>query len=231
MPVMLSKQFTARDSVVDLIDYDYNVLTVLSRFSLPLGFGNKTIGELCEESGINPDSFLLIINFLLSGEIDVDLLEKISPVDVAYFLHNSHDYYLSYKLPHIRANLCNALDETHNDINPIIIRFFDDYTDLVRKHFYYEESVVFPYVRALCEGEPSDYSIDVFRRSHDDDVAEKLADLKNIILRYYSTSMPFKMYDALADIFNCEEDLNSHAHIENNILIPMMARLENNQKQ
>ena len=54
---MLSKQFAAKDSVVDLIDYDYNVLTVLSRFSLPLGFGNKTIEELCEESGINTDSF------------------------------------------------------------------------------------------------------------------------------------------------------------------------------
>lgn len=224
----LSKQFTAKDNVVELIDCDYNVLTVLSRFSLPLGFGNKTIGELCEESAINTDSFLLIINFLLSGEIDKELLGRILPTDVVYFLHNSHDYYLSYKLPHIRVNLCNALDDTHNDINPIIVKFFDDYTDLVRKHFNYEESVVFPYVKALCNGEPSDYSIDVFRRSHDDEVAEKLADLKNIILRYYSTSMPFKMYDALADIYNCEEDLNSHAHIENNILIPMMTRMENN---
>ena len=99
---MLSKQFAAKDSVVDLIDYDYNVLTVLSRFSLPLGFGNKTIEELCEESGINTDSCLWIINFLLSGEIDAEALHRISPVEVVYFLHNSHNYYLSYKLPHIR---------------------------------------------------------------------------------------------------------------------------------
>lgn len=222
----ISKTYTAKDSVVDLIDYDYNVLTVLSRFSLPLGFGDKTIGELCDEAGINPDSFLLIINFLLSGEINQAIMSRISPVDVAKFLHNSHDYYLSYKLPHIRTNLCNALDSSHDDINPIIINFFDDYTGLVKKHFDYEETVVFPYIEALCEGKPTDYSIDVFRRNHDDDVAEKLAELKNVILRYYSTSMPFKMYDALADIYNCEEDLNSHAHIENNILIPLIDRIE-----
>ena len=62
---MLSKQFAAKDSVVDLIDYDYNVLTVLSRFSLPLGFGNKTIEELCEESGIKHRFvFYLIIKFI-----------------------------------------------------------------------------------------------------------------------------------------------------------------------
>ena len=222
----ISKTFTAKDSVVDLIDYDYNVLTVLSRFSLPLGFGDKTIGELCDEAGINSDSFLLIINFLLTGEINRIIMSRISPIDVARFLHNSHDYYLSYKLPHIRTNLSNALDSSHDDINPIIINFFDDYTGLVKKHFDYEETVVFPYIEALCEGKPTDYSIDVFRRNHDDDVAEKLAELKNVILRYYSTSMPFKMYDALADIYNCEEDLNSHAHIENNILIPLIDRIE-----
>ena len=212
--------------MVELIEHDYNVLTVLSRFSLPLGFGQKTIGELCEESGIHTDAFLLIINFLLTGEIDIATLPGVGPADVVYFLHNSHDYYLTYKLPHIRANLISALDESHKDINPIIIRFFDDYTTLVKKHFNYEEKVVFPYVRLLSEGDNSDYIIDVFRRHHDDEIEEKLGELKNIILRYYSTSMPFKMYDALADIYNCEEDLKSHARIENDILIPMISRIE-----
>ena len=61
----INRFFTARDSVVELIEHDYNVLTVLSRFSLPLGFGQKTIGELCEESGIHTDAFMLIIIFLV----------------------------------------------------------------------------------------------------------------------------------------------------------------------
>lgn len=222
----INRLFNAGDSVVDLIEYDYDVLTVLSRFSLPLGFGHKTIAGLCEDSGISTDAFLLIVNFLLSGEIDPIALHDVSPADVVYFLHNSHDYYLSYKLPHIRANLLAALDAGHNDINPIIVKFFDDYTSLVKKHFNYEESVVFPYVRALAAGISTDYSIDVFRRQHDDEIEEKLSELKNIILRYYSTSMPFKMYDALVDIYNCEQDLKSHARIENDILVPMISRIE-----
>jgi regulator of cell morphogenesis and NO signaling len=221
-----NRLFTAKDSVVELIEHDYNVLTVLSRFSLPLGFGQKSIGELCDESGIHTDAFLLIINFLLTGEIDSASIMKVSPADVVYFLHNSHDYYLSYKLPHIRANLISALDDSHGDINPIIVKFFDDYTELVRQHFNYEENVVFPYVRKLSEHVDSDYSIDVFRRHHDDEIEEKLSELKNIILRYYSTSMPFRMYDALADIYNCEEDLKSHSRIENDILVPMISKIE-----
>lgn len=219
--------FSAADSVVDLIDHDYNVLTVLSRFSMPLGFGNgMTLAELCDKSGISAEAFLLIINFLLSGEIDEASMARVSAMEIVDFLRNSHEYYLNYKLPHIRANLINALDETHADINPIIVRFFDDYVKLVSRHFDYEEQTVFPYIRALCRGQRSDYRIDVFRRHHDDEVEAKLSELKNIILRYYRTSTPSKMYDVLVDIYNCEEDVKSHAAIENHILIPLIAGRE-----
>ena len=222
----VSKNYTAKDSVVDLVNEDYNILPVLSRFSLPLGFGNGSVGDLCREANIDVNVFLLVVNFLLSGEIDESLLGAVSPLDVVKFLHNSHDYYLSYKFPHIRANLLNALDDSHQDINPIIVKFFDDYIDLVRHHFEYEEKVVFPYVKTLQEGQDSKYTIEVFRRQHDDDVEEKLSELKNIILRYYTTAMPYKMYDVLVDIYNCEEDLASHALIENKMLVPIISKIE-----
>jgi regulator of cell morphogenesis and NO signaling len=222
----VSKNYTAKDSVVDLVNEDYNILPVLSRFSLPLGFGNGSVGDLCREANIDVNVFLLVVNFLLSGEIDESLLGAVSPLDVVKFLHNSHDYYLSYKFPHIRANLLNALDDSHQDINPIIVKFFDDYIDLVRHHFEYEEKVVFPYVKTLQEGQHSKYTIEVFRRQHDDDVEEKLSELKNIILRYYTTAMPYKMYDVLVDIYNCEEDLASHALIENKMLVPIISKIE-----
>lgn len=50
--------------------------------------------------------------------------------------------------------------------------------------------------------------------------------LKNIILRYYRTTVPNLMYDVLVDIYNCEEDLATHSDIENNLLIPMVYDLE-----
>ena len=117
---------------------------MLSRFSLPLGFGSKTIGELCAQSGINVQVFLLIVNFLLSGHIDTSRLSAVSAREVASFLHNSHDYYLQYKYPHIRANLLTALDPAHADINPIIVKYFDDYIHEVEAHFRYEEQRCFP---------------------------------------------------------------------------------------
>ena len=222
-----SAPFTKTDSVVDLVSTDYDILPVLSRFSLPLGFGNKSIGELCVSSGINPDVFLLVVNFLLSGEIDHTYLSCVTPLEVATFLHNSHDYYLNYKFPHIRSNLVGALDPAHADVNPVIVKYFDDYIRQVEAHFHYEEKMLFPYVRALHEGrETNCYKVDLFTRQHDHDVEGKLGELKNIILRYYSTSVPYKMYDALVDIYNCEEDLQKHAQIEDDILVPLLRERE-----
>lgn len=221
----ISRIFTAKDNVIDLITEDYNILPVLSRFSIPLGFGNKTIEDVCNNAGININVFLLVINYILSGNLDKSNLRHISATDLVDFLHNSHDYFLLYKFPHIRQNLLNALDDSYSDVNPMITRFFDEYVSQAYEHFEYEERVVFPYIRNLSTGEKSNYSIEEFKKHHDE-LGEKLSDLKNVILRYYTTSMPNKMYDVLVDLFNCELDIKSHTIIEDELLTPMVADME-----
>ena len=223
----LTRNFSGKDSVIDLIREDYNILQILSRFNIPLGFQSKRIEDVCNENGIDTDVFLFIVNFILTGKIDSERLPVVSPVAIVDFLHNSHDYFLKYKCPHIRQNLVTALEESHSDINMAIISFFDSYMEEVKKHFNYEEKRVFPYIRSLVNGDNSDYSINLFKRHHDE-IGEKLTELKNIILRFYTTSMPNKMYDVLIDLYNAEEDLDSHNDIENHILIPLITMIECN---
>jgi regulator of cell morphogenesis and NO signaling len=221
----IAKNFNGSETVIDLIAYDYNILPILSRLNIPLGFQNKRIDTVCKENGLDTEAFLFIVNFILNGKVDADKLPNIPPLTIVDFLHNSHEYFLKYKFPHIRQNLMSALEDSHNDINPAIIAFFDSYLEEVKKHFAYEEKKVFPYIRALVNGEPTTYNISVFKRHHDE-VGVKLAELKNIILRFYTTSQPNKMYDVLVDLYNAEEDLESHSEIENHILIPLIALKE-----
>lgn len=225
----LNRPITAHDTMADLIRHDYNVLPVISRFRIPLGVGNKNIAQVCEQAGVNTRVFLMVINMMISSQVDISDMNEKDVAGIVDFLHNSHTYFIDYKFPHIRANLQNALDPSHIDINPAIMQFFDDYVEQVRIHFSYEENTVFPYVRALIHGDATDYSIDIFRKHHDE-VAMKLTELKNIILLYYTTATPDKMYDALVDIFNCEADLESHALIENNILVPAIAAIERHRR-
>ncbi len=219
------RKFSTTDTMVELVNYDYNVLPLLSRFSLPLGYGSMTIGEVCRDADIDSNVFMLIIQYTIAGTIDNEYFSKVKATDLVKFLENSHEYFISYKFPHIRQNLMQALDDYYTDINPSIVKFFDKFVSKVRNHFRYEERNLFPYVRALyANQQTTTYSIDTFVKQHDD-IGDTLAEFKNIILMYYKTSVPNKMYDVLVDIYNCENDIQSHADIEDDILVPMVKQL------
>lgn len=221
-----TRAFGPDDTVVEMIEENYNVIPLLSRFSIPLGVGDKTsLRDICSELGVDVDALLLVINYQMSRIVDLAAVGSVSPLHIVDFLHNSHEYFINYKFPHIRRNLEEALEKSHADLNPAIVRFFDDFVTAVTVHFRYEEENVFPYVRKLTDGEPSAYNIDIFSSCHDE-VTNALTELKNLILKYYRTSVPNRMYDVLVDIYNCEEDLESHNDIENNLLIPMVKLME-----
>lgn len=219
-------RFFTHNTMVELVDYDYNVIPLMSRFGIPLGFSNNTIRQVCEDCGADVDVFLLIINYQIGGVIEQELMERVSAKDVVTFLHNSHAHFLNFKLPHIRQNLIAALDPELDAVNNSIVSFFDDFVVLVANHFGYEENEVFPYVKAISTGQKSSYTIDIFKRHHDHDIEDKLSDLRNIILRYYTTVVPDRMYDVLVDLYSVQNDLSSHADIENNILIPLVENIE-----
>lgn len=223
--MMQPRQLRYDDVIIDIINDDYTILPLLSRFSIPLGVGNETLDDVCRRDAIDVKALLLVLNYIRTGIIDSSYINVVSPLEVVRFLKNSHDYFINYKFGHIRKNLIGALDLESNSTNGLILKFFDTFVKKVEEHFQYEERKVFPYVEALVNGMKSAYTIEIFERHHEE-VGGALAELKNIILRYYRTTVPNLMYDVLVDIYNCEEDLATHSDIENNLLIPMVYDLE-----
>lgn len=63
-------RYKQTDRMSDLICENYPMLLVLSRFGISLGFGDKTIGEVCEDSGVDTKTFLTIVNLLLDRPYD-----------------------------------------------------------------------------------------------------------------------------------------------------------------
>lgn len=228
--MMQPRQLRYDDVIIDIINDDYTILPLLSRFSIPLGLGNETLNDVCRRNDIDVKALLLVLNYIRTGIIDSSYISVVSPLEVVRFLKNSHDYFINYKFGHIRKNLIAALDLETNPTNNLILKFFDSFVKKVEDHFRYEENTVFPYVENLVDSKKSAYTIEIFERHHEE-VVDALAELKNIILRYYRTTAPNLMYDVLVDIYNCEEDLASHSDIENNLLIPMVYDLERKSKK
>lgn len=216
--------YAGDDRMCDLVCDHYPVLQVMSRFGIALGFGDKTISEVCTESRVDAATFLAVVNMHMHPEGGYDAVGEVSVRALTDYLHNAHGYFLGFRLPAIRRKLIEAVDCSQSDVSFAIMRYFDEYVAEVNKHMAYEEQTVFPYVRALLAGEKSDYSIDVFRRRHDQ-VETRLRELKNIIIKYYPSGGTNELNGVLFDIFTCEQELSSHNAVEDEIYIPAVERL------
>ncbi len=230
----MGHKYRGNDSMSALISDDYQLLQVLSRFDIPLGFGDKSVEEVCAHCGVDTDTFLTVCNFVSSGtKPTFDEYTSLSVSALLNYLRNSHRYFLDFMLPHIRQRLVSAIDMgSSNDVGFLILKFFDDYTSEVTKHMEYEETEVFKYVDGLLEGHrDAEHSLQEFEtemeiQSHNN-IDSKMKDLKNILVRYVpSTKQTYLLNHALMDLFALEDDLSTHTQLEDSIFCSAVSLLE-----
>lgn len=214
----------------DLIEADYRLLHVLSRFGLPLGFGEHSVAEWCSRHGVSESSFLTLCGVyscddFIPGDGE---LERIDKDEIVSWLHRSHEYYSEVAVPRLKGLLESVTDSCEPIHRKIVTRFFDDYCAELENHFSYEEQTVFPYVRALPAGGPAGgYNIEQFGENHSN-IEEKLNDLKSILMKYLPERCESESRnDMLLELFRLEDDIHRHTVVENNILIPLVAKIEN----
>ena len=222
--------YIPNDKMADIICDNYSLLQVMSRFGLPLGFGDYTVEEVCLSHQVDCRTFLAVANFINKGHSRSSAsIDDISVESLMTYLKNAHHYFLDFQLPTIRRKLLEAIDcSMDNEVTFLILTFFDNYVKEVRNHMSYEDTHVFTYVDKLLKGKKSeDYDINMFVRHHDH-IDEKLTELKNSIIKYYPDSRKsYVMNAVLFDIFNCEKDLASHNEVEDYLFVPAVLQLEN----
>ena len=173
-------------------------------------------------------TFLTVVNFLVDEvNTPVENISKcLSIENLIRYLHNAHDYFLNFRLPHIRRKLVDAISGCPEDVAFVITKFFDEYAEEVNKHMSYEERAVFPYVRNLLEGKRDPkYNITIFRKRHDQ-IEMKITELKNILIKYDPGAGTNMLNSVLFDIFATEEDLASHTRVEDYLFVPAILALE-----
>jgi len=226
------KMYEADDSMISLIRDNYSLVLSLGAFGINLGFGDKTVREVCEEQGVDTYTYLAVVNFTINGYRDYDDPSKLSIPTLMHYLRASHEYYLEFQLPKIRRELIDALDEKDN-LARLILKLYDDYARTIRSHMKYEEKNVFPYVEALLAGRPTgNYDIETYSKHHGQtDIL--LHELKSIIIKYLPSDglHNSQLSACLYDIYNNEEWLSYHAEVEESIFIPAIRWLERKMKQ
>ncbi len=224
-----TSKFSLNTRMSDLICDNYPLLLIITRYGIPLGFGEESLGQICEQHKVDASTLLLLLNFSCRNRktnFSIDELSKLNMDSLLGYLSNSHAYFLDFRLPLLRQRLLSAISTCPKEVAFVIQNFFDEYVEEVRKHMNYEEKTVFPYAKKLSQGEKTkQYNIKIFSKRHDQ-IELKITELKNLLIKYYPVPSGYELTNVLHDIFTTEEDLATHNDIEDHIFIPYIKALE-----
>ncbi|QQS52737.1 MAG: hypothetical protein IPM71_08390 [Bacteroidota bacterium] len=228
--------------LADVIHHNYLVLPILNRFNIHLGFGNKTVSEICKEREVHVQFFLEIVNsFLDKDYFPQSELQSFPLKYIIEYIKRSHIFYVDFKVPQIEQLIVRLIENASADNKKsyeLIQNFFLEYKTELLVHIEKEEKNVHPYVlkideayqsgqiteeiKKLVECEPiSNYADD------HDNVEDKLFDLKNLVIKYLPPAQDYTLSNTiLIELFRLERDLSDHSRIEDKVLVPKVAGIE-----
>lgn len=225
----MTSQYKSTDKLSFVLANDYRLLQVMSRFGISLGFGEKTIAEVCLQCGVDADTFLAIVNYVKNGADNrPQRVDNVCVASVLGYLKRTHSYFLDFLFPSIRFHLLNAIDcSVRNEIAFLVLKFYDEYVEEVRKHMEYEETTVFAYVQKMIDGEVVSIENSQLLSRHHESIELKLKELKNLFMQYYPQKENNEKLNAvIISIYQAEEDLSIHCLVEDNVFVPAVRRLE-----
>jgi regulator of cell morphogenesis and NO signaling len=238
-------QLTKNMKMSHAIHANYHLLPVIKRFGIELGFGDATIEQVCVDKGIDTEFFLDIANsFLDENYFPKKHLACFSVSQLIEYLKRTHDYYLNEKLPLLEGLIKKLVQTSQADKGKLklIEDFFCEYKGELQVHLKREEEVVYPYVLKIekqffntdgdqgMEQSGKKYSIHDFADEHDN-MEEKLYDLKNLLIKYLPPQDDQSLlHSIINELFELEKDLADHSRMEDKVLVPKIADMEEKMK-
>jgi len=218
------------------------LLPLLPRFNLTPGFGELSVDEVCQAHGVNTDFFLEIANAYLDELYVPEEGLALFPLGtMVNYITSTHTYYKDIALPMVEEKLLRLMDHSslsEKEVN-LVSTFFNDYKADFMAHLSQEEEQILPYVLELERQSSLDkpdplfikklqaYSIREFEKEHNR-LETSLSHLSELIIKYLPPFDDLQLcHQVLNDLATLMKDLKDHADMEDKVLIPRVAELEN----
>lgn len=200
--------------------------------------GKKPLAQVCAEKGIDANTVLTI---LLATEESANLSErdwtKATLAELSRHIEQTHHAYLKRELPRLEA-IVRRVAAVHGDrlawlkeLEGVYVRFAAE----MMAHMMKEEQVLFPLIRSLESGEPSQTAhcghgvgnpIRVMEHEHDD-AALSLSRMRELSSGFTPPPDACNTFRAMLDgLSELEAETHRHVHKENSILFPRALELE-----
>ncbi len=231
---MISRHFTPSRKLSDLIAANHDLILLLPRFGIELGFGEKTVQEVCNIYHVPVDFMLTVCNVYTFDNFqpDINMLAASDMSMLVPYLLASHKYYTVERLPHIEVHLQHIADRVQPKYGHILKQFYADFQKVIAHHFECEEKHCFPRLEQLQKGGSGEAAtVNPYDADDHCDIVDRLNDLTQIAYKYLPGNvLPEETIDLVFDILQLVADIQRHALIEDKILLPYIEWLERSRR-
>jgi regulator of cell morphogenesis and NO signaling len=227
---------TTQSTLADIVVADPSLARQLERRRLDYCCGgSRTLEEACADRGLDAAA--------VAGELDAARTERpaarwatMSAAELVDHLESTHHHYLWGELPRLSA-LMDKVGSVHGARHPELDAISTCLAEIradLEPHLLKEERVLFPMIRELATATTAPSfqcgslrnPISVMLREHDS-VGELLARLRQLTADYEPPADGCASYAALfRGLGELEADTHLHVLKENNVLFPMVVRME-----
>ncbi len=229
-------------TIGEYVAKDFRTAAVFSKYGIDFCCkGNRTIEEACDKKNIDTTVLQEEIETVLTTKNDSGIDFKSWPLDLlADYIEKTHHRYVEEKtqilLPFL-DKLCKVHGAAHPELFEINELFIGCAGELAQ-HMKKEELMLFPFIKKMAKASLTDEviaaphfgtvknPIAMMMAEHEaeGDRFVKIAELTNNYTPPADGCSTYKVTFAMLSDF--EQDLHKHIHLENNILFPAAALLE-----
>ena len=239
---MITREMSMCQAVLE----NQKLLLLFPRFNIQTGFGEMSVEEVCKKHEVDIDFFLEITNaYLDESYMPAGDLSYFSLGTMVEYITGTHNYFMETALPATEKKIRRLLETSSISSKEVqlVTGFFNDYKQDFLTHINEEEKEVLPYILELEKQSKKEipdpqfldklrsYSIREFAQEHDR-LEYSLENLSKLIIKYLPPAENYALtIEVLGDLSDLVRDLVDHANLEDRVLIPRVAELEQQLKQ
>ena len=221
----------------EVVEEHTSLIPVINRFGIRLGLGDKSVNQICEEYGIDPDFFLIVINTFLNEEYFPEKkLQMFHTSQIIDYLTKTNSYYARYQLPNIERYLSSfiSMSSPDNGSLNLIGKFFSSFKEELTARIENDGKGWFPYCLELSNKLNASQTAEELKelqlctiKREEDRIEALLYDLKSILIKHISGEYNENLcYAVIFSIGSLEKDIKQHNRIRYRILTPMVSAME-----
>ncbi len=216
----------------DAILHETTLIPVIARFGITLGLGEKSIATVCQESNLDTDFFVTILNtYINENYFPEKRLQSFCVEQIIDYLTKTNNYYLRVQLPNIERHFVRLVELSSDKENNVglVYDFFETVRDELQARIESDNREWFPQLRT-CAMQCCEKVVQIGggrnELSETDTVEEKLNDLLNLMVKHLTGSYDINLCHAVIfALTSLRDDIVQHNRIRNRILRPAAARM------